>query len=187
MNNMTREEYLNQAGVELTKLFNAQGYEVPTFNVSCSWPGGGSSLKRIGECWPKSASDAGVNEVFISPLIADSIRALDILAHEMIHVVDDCTHGHRKEFSRIMKAIGLEGKPTATHAGERLHAEIEGIVSRLGEYPHEKLELNSPKKQQSRQLKAECTCCGAVWRMSAKWLEQVTACPVCRNNSVEIG
>lgn len=182
---MTREDYLNKGVSKLSPLFKAQGYDLPEVRVSCSWPGGGSARKRIGECWAQKASAAGVNEIFISPTVDDSIKALDILAHELIHAIDDCEHGHRKEFTRIMRAIGLEGKPTATVAGERLHGELVEIAATLGEYPHKKLTPNGPK-QKSRQLKASCNDCGAVWRMSAQWLVQVTVCPVCQSESISI-
>lgn len=178
-----REDYLNQGVAALAGLFQAKGYDLPSVNVSCSWPGGGSARKRIGECWPRSASKAKINEIFISPSIESSTQALDILAHELIHAIDDCKHGHRKEFTKIMRAIGLEGKPTATVAGERLHAELETITETLGEYPHKKLTPPGPK-QKNRQLKAVCVDCGAVWRMSSKWLTQVTVCPCCQSNEI---
>lgn len=182
---MNREEYLNAGVNELSVLFKAQGYDLPEVNVSCSWAGGaGKKQSTIGQCWPTELSGATINEIFISPAIEDSVRCLDILAHELIHAIDNCEHGHRKEFSRIMKDIGLEGKPTATHAGERLHAELSEIVSRIGEYPHKKLTAPAAK-QKSRQLKASCEC-GAVWRMSNQWIQQVTCCPVCQNEDVLI-
>ena len=182
---MTREDYLNKGVTELSILFATYGHTIPDVRVSCSWPGGGSARKCIGECWARKASAADVNEIFISPTVDDSIRALDVLTHELIHAVDDCEHGHRKEFTRIMRAIGLEGKPTATHAGQRLHGELSKIAATLGEYPHKKVTPAGPK-QKGRQLKAICNDCGAVWRMSNQWLQQVTACPVCRSSDVEL-
>lgn len=184
---MNRENYLSEGVQALTALvFEVQGYKVPPVQVSCSWPGGrGSKNKTIGQCWPKAASDASINEIFISPSIDDSVKALEILAHELIHAIDDCAHGHRKEFTSIMRAIGLEGKPTATHAGERLHDELKTIAANLGNYPHSKLTPSAPK-QKSRQLKASCGECGAVWRMSSKWLMLATSCPVCQSIDIVI-
>ncbi len=114
---MNREQYLTDGINHLSGLFLNIGYELPPVKVTCSWPGGGSAQSRIGECWPRQASKAGYNEIFISPLIDNPVRALDVLTHELIHAIDDCQHGHRKEFSRIAKAVGLEGKPTSTYAG----------------------------------------------------------------------
>lgn len=182
---MNREEYLIKATTELGYLFDRYDLELPPVAVSCSWPGGGSPNKRIGECWPRSRSAAGINEIFISPAIEDGVGALEILAHELIHAVDDCEHGHKGPFVAMMKKIGLEGKPTATHAGERLHEELTEIVELLGEYPHKKVTPAGPK-QKSRQLKASCDECGAVWRMSSKWLELATTCPCCQADSITI-
>lgn len=184
---MNRETYLEKGVKALTPLFAKHGYKLPPVKVSCSWPGGhGNKLKAIGQCWPRGASDANINEVFISPSISDSVRALDILTHELIHAIDDCQNGHRKEFSIIMRAVGLAGKPTATHAGERLHAELESIANKLGSYPHEKLNTANKRKQKSRQLKVSCTECGAIWRMSKTWIMQAKACPVCLSEEIEV-
>lgn len=183
---MNREEYLNNGVKALNALFKAQDYDLPDVRVSCSWPGGrGNKNKTIGQCWPCAASDAKVNEIFISPVIDDAVKALDVLTHELVHAIDDCTHGHRKEFTKIMRAIGLEGKPTSTNAGERLHAELVKIADKLGVYPHHKLNPSKPK-QKSRQLKASCNDCSALWRMSKKWLELSVCCPVCQSKSITI-
>jgi len=181
---MNREQYLTDCVNALTGVFT--GYILPPVNVSCSWPGGSSNRnKTIGQCWPRSASDAGINEIFISPTIDDPVSALEILCHELIHAIDDCEHGHRKEFTKIMRDIGLEGKPTATHASERLHAELTRIADKLGDYPHNKLTPNKPK-QKGRQLKALCGDCSAVWRMSGQWLQLATCCPVCQSTNIII-
>ena len=184
MNNNEREAYLVKGVEMLSPLFAANGITLPPVKVSCSWPGGGSKQTRIGECWPRKCSAAQINEIFISPSIENSVRALDILTHELIHAVDDCEHGHKGPFVSMMKAIGLEGKPTATIAGERLHGELQAIVDTIGEYPHAKLTAPGPK-QKSRQLKAWCEDCGAVWRMSSLWIQQAVTCPCCQSDSID--
>jgi predicted Zn-ribbon and HTH transcriptional regulator len=182
---MNREQYLTEC-VNALSISVFTNYTLPPVNVSCSWPGGrGSKNKTIGQCWARSASKALINEIFISPVVDKSIDAIDILTHELIHAIDDCEHGHRKQFTSIMRAIGLEGKPTATHAGERLHAELSKITDKLGDYPHSKLTPSKPK-QKSRQLKASCNDCGAVWRMSKQWLDQAKSCPVCQSTDISI-
>lgn len=180
---MNREQYLSECVNALSNVFT--NYTLPPVKVSCSWPGGGSARKRIGECWPRSSSKSGINEIFISPVIDTSVSAIEILVHELIHAIDDCKHGHRKQFTAIMRDVGLEGKPTATHAGERLHAELVKITDALGIYPHAKLAPVKPK-QKSRQLKASCDDCSAVWRMSKQWLDKATCCPVCTSEYITI-
>lgn len=183
---LTREEYLREAAYHIGFIFQRYAdVELPEFQVSCSWPGGGSANKRIGECWPRSWSGAGINEIFISPMIEDSVRALDILCHELVHAVDDCKDGHGPIFTKMARAIGLEGKPTATHAGERLHAELREIVDQLGPYPHKKL-TNNGKKQKNRQIKLQCSDCGAIWRMSRTVAQQASTCPCCQSDDIEI-
>jgi hypothetical protein len=179
VNYETREQWLN-AGVRALgeKVFAPAGYTLPAVKVSCSWPGGGSARKRIGECWARSASVAGINEIFVTPRIDQGMMALDVLAHELVHAVDDCEHGHRKPFVAIGKQIGLQGAPTTMCAGDALRAVLEAIIGELGPYPHAKLDLSTRKKQSTRNLKFTCGECGAVWRMTAKW--NVLYCPCCR-------
>jgi hypothetical protein len=165
----TREQWLVAAVAELDAVvFTPHHYPVPAVKVSCSWPGGGSARKRIGECWPTSYSAAGVNEIFISPRIADPVAALDILTHELVHAVDDCQHGHKGAFIRIGKQVGLQGKPTSMSAGEGLRSVLQDIARSLGTYPHATLDLSARKQQKNRHLKYECPECAAVWRMSSK-------------------
>jgi hypothetical protein len=72
-----------------------------------------------------------------------------------------------------MKDLGLEGKPTATHAGEELEAHLRSVVEGLDPYPHAALSLGTEeKKQTTRLLKIECPGCGYVCRTTAKWLAE---------------
>lgn len=78
---MTREEWLNLGVEALRRIFAEAGHTVPAkVRVSCSWPGGGSARKRIGECWASKSSAENYNEIFISPVVAEPVAALDILA-----------------------------------------------------------------------------------------------------------
>jgi len=76
-----------------------------------------SSRRVIGQCWSTQSSSAGVNEIFISPKLADPVEVLDTLTHELVHAVDNCKHKHGKEFKAIAKKIGLEGKMREASAG----------------------------------------------------------------------
>ncbi len=188
----TREQWLEAGVRELWLNFKQAGFELPAVKVSCSWPGGGSARKRIGECWKREMSKAKVNEIFVSPLIADPVQALDILAHELCHAVDNCEHGHKPPFVKIARAIGLEGKPTATHAGDKLRKDLEQIVKKIGKYPHATLDLSTRKKQSTRNLKCMCTDedCGCVWRMTQSWVDRAGTdlnCPVCGSLAVSEG
>jgi Zn finger protein HypA/HybF involved in hydrogenase expression len=185
---MNREAWLSTAADLLRPVFEAAGYTVPAVKISCSWPGGGAPSKRAGECWPRSYSAAGVNEIFISPAIADPIAALAVLVHEMVHAVDDCVSGHKKAFARAAKAVGLVGKPTTTQAGPDLLLRFAVVIARLGEYPHAKVSLADRKKQSTRMVKVECSDCGGVFRTTRKWLDAADhlTCPFCQSDAVKV-
>ena len=177
---MTREEWLNAFLNELRPWFKDRAeVEIPTdARVSVGFPGGGSARKRIGECWARKVSKDGVNEIFISPVLQDPARMGDVLVHEAVHAVDDCVSGHKGEFKRIAKDVGLEGKMTATRAGAELKAELDRIIALLPPLTHGALDLSTRKKQPTRLVKLECDCCGMILRTTAKWIEQ-TGTPNC--------
>jgi len=84
--------------------------------------------------------------------------------------------GHGKEFGRVARGVGLEGKLTATVAGEDLVTDFDAILESLGEYPHSSLDTSKLKKQTTRMIKVECEC-GIIYRMSRGAME----------NALEIG
>lgn len=193
----TREEWLMRAIEEMRTIFAEVGESIPPVAVSVGWPGGGSRNTRIGECWAASAATNHKAQIFISPMIEDAIEVLAVLAHELVHAIDDCQSGHRGRFAKIAKGIGLEGKMTATVAGAALKARLEGVAATLGDYPHGAIRLatarvtkpgeettteirtSGPKKQTTRMLKVECAQgSGYVVRMTRKWIEEVGT-PIC--------
>ena len=155
----------------------------PPVKVSCSWPGGGSARKRIGECWSRAASQAKVNEMFISPKLEDPARVVSVLVHEMAHAIDDCKNGHKAPFVAIGKSLGLTGKPTQMELPPELAAALaQAVIAKAGAFPHRRLDMSSRKKQSTRMIKCECGHCGAVWRMAGKTIAKVDgemSCPVC--------
>jgi hypothetical protein len=157
----TREEWLVAAIERLAPLFAALDEQLPTVRVSVGWPGGrGKKGSVIGQCWSSAASADKVAQLFISPVLADAARVLDVLAHELVHAIDDCESGHKGRFARIAKGIGLTGKMTATVAGDELKAKLDAISAELGPYPHAALAqgdgADGPKKQGTRMLKVVC-------------------------------
>ena len=186
----TREEWL-VAGVEaLRPLFEQVGEQIPAVQVSVGWPGGrGKKNSVIGQCWHKDASASGIAQIFVSPVLDDAVRVLDVLTHEIVHAIDENASGHKGRFAKIAKAVGLEGKMTATVAGEGLKDCLVKIAEGLGDYPHGAL-LNpgdgadGPKKQGTRMIKVACATPDDVTdvyivRMTRKWLDAVGApkCP----------
>lgn len=191
-----REEWMLAALPLFAKHFKAAGYEIPTVKLSCGWPhkGGTSEKKRcIGQAWAPEASSDGVAQIFISPWLADAVEPQGVLAtlvHEICHAVVGNINKHNKVFGKCARAVGLEGKLTATYAGEKLIAECKAWMEILGEYPHAKLDLTKAptKKQSTRMIKMECDQCGYVCRTSKKWLEEVgpAHCPKHGEMTVEL-
>lgn len=180
---MKREEWLSSATAELRELFKQHGVTIPELvRSSCGFPSKSAlsnKNRRIGECWSAKASADKHAEIFISPTISDSMRVLDILAHELIHACHP-GDGHGKLFKRTATAIGLEGKMTATVAGDKFKAWAQPVINRLGAYPHADLiPANAQKKQTTRMLKCYCVDCGYTVRVAGKWLEDMGAphCP----------
>jgi len=188
----TREEWLVAAVAALAPIFAAVEETLPEVRVSVGWPGGnGRKNSVIGQCWSTKVASDSVSQLFISPVLEDAVRVLDVLAHELIHAIDDCVSGHKGRFAKIAKAIGLTGKMTATVAGDDLKAELEKIAANLGDYPHAAIVnpgqgADGPKKQTTRMMKVECSeGSGYKARMTRQWLEEYGApfCP-CHNEQM---
>jgi hypothetical protein len=171
---VTREEWLLDA-IELLKEDFGPYAEIPEkLRVTCGWPsrGGRATKKKVlGECWKPECSEDGHTEVFIAPTLSDGLGVLDVLTHELVHAAVGCDQGHKGEFRTVAVAIGLEGKMTATVAGEDLLVRLREIETQLGEYPHAKLTPINKKTQGTRMLKLQCKECGWMARTSRKWMD----------------
>ena len=177
----TREDYLVQAVAELRPVFDALNHPLPAaIRVACGFPSNNARAAKnraVGQHWSGKASADGTHEILISPVIADPVRVLGILVHELAHAATD-GDGHKGRFPALVRALGLEGKPTATVEGDRFRAEYQSLLADLGEYPHAVLNAGVNRKVQStRMLKASCPCCGYTIRLSAKWAS--LGLPVC--------
>jgi hypothetical protein len=119
----------------------------------------------------------GVPQIFIHPVLTDGDRGpLPTLAHELAHAYLPVGTGHGRDFARLVQALGLAGKPTATLAGESFTTDMQAIAEVLGEYPHAALDVSNIKKQGTRMIKIECNNCGMITRTTAKWADLVNRC-----------
>lgn len=180
---MTREDWLHQAINKMRPMFRERGGIIPdNIRVSIGFPGGSrpNARKTIGQYWPAGAASDGVPQIFVSPVLNDPIRCLDVLTHELVHA---CTpgDGHGKQFGKLARALGLEGKLTATVAGTWLNSQLQALYVELGEFPHGSLDWNQRKKQGTRLNKVSCSDCGYTVRVTARWLE--IGAPLCPCNS----
>ena len=184
---ITREEWLVY-GVELLqdRVFKQADLEIPKdVKVACGFPSSNAKAGKnqaIGVCHPRSHSEDKVNEIFINPCESDSLRVLDVLAHELIHAIDDCKNGHKKPFKDMAVAIGLTGKMTATVASPELEEILQKMVVEIGKYPHAKIDTSQKKKQTTRQKKVECSSREGIFYTSRKHLQALSdysPCPFC--------
>lgn len=197
----TRELWLQRAIQAMKAVFEASGYTVPPIRVACGWPvrgGLGKKGRVLGECWSKDASSDGQQaQIFISPALCDDgsdpMGVLPTLVHEVVHAVVGHKASHNKVFGKCARAVGLEGKLTATNAGPELLEKCKGWYAALGAYPHSQLNgLEKGKKQSTRLLKSICNhergedTCGYTVRITQKWVDEVGAphCPL--HGSMEI-
>ena len=174
---MNREQWLNECIQKLRPEFEQFGHPLPAkIRASCSWPsksGLAVKKKRIGEAWSSKNSADQSCEVFISPVLKDPIEVAATLVHELVHCAIGVEEGHKGKFCRLAKALGLEGKMTATHASKELALHLQQLTEAIGPYPHAELtHSNAAKKQSCRLLKVVCEC-GCVVRMTRKWLDEV--------------
>lgn len=133
-----REAWLVQA----TKLLDAKFFVPNTHKLpekialSCGWCRGHANA--IGQCWCPTVSKNGTTNIFICPTRDEAVDVLQILLHELIHAAVGIACGHKGAFRFVAKALGLEGKMTATYVspGTPLYKLLEEIATVLGPYPH---------------------------------------------------
>lgn len=184
MKEMNREVWLQNAVTALTPIFESHGYKVPTVRVCPGFPSkNATSMKkrRIGECWSNESATDKLCQIFISPVLVDYTVVLATLVHEMVHAIVGIAAGHKSPFIKCAKAMGLEGKWTATHAGEALTKTFDGLKKTLGAYPHAELVPMQKHTQSTRLIKCMCADCGHTIRSTKKWIEAVGA-PICPCN-----
>lgn len=181
-----REQWLMNAVEVLRPLFKQHGYDSPVnVKVACGFPsrGGLSQRKRtIGQCWDHAQSEAKVFELFISPVIAEPVEVLAVLAHEMVHATVGLKAGHKGPFKRCATAIGLEGKMTSTTPGKAFTEFAKDSLKSIGEYPHGQLNASARlKKEGTRLIKCTCPQCGYTARTTRVWIDGPGApiCPAC--------
>jgi len=176
-----REGWLHAVADQLRPLFASHGAIVPVeVRFTCGFPSTrafSAKRQRVGECWSGETSADGHIEIMISPVLDDPMRVAGVLAHELVHATG--RHGHGRLFAKLAKAIGLEGRMTATTEGEAFKRTVAPILEEVGPYPHAELSKAVRPKQGTRLLKLQCPICPYTVRIARKWLTEVgpPACP----------
>lgn len=178
-----RETWLQNATVELSKLFVDHGYDAPVAHVSVGWPSnGGLSVKKqvIGQCWKPETSEDGVSHIYISPVLHKAQDVLSTLLHELVHAWDRGQSGHKGRFIEAAKDVGLVRPWTATSPGPELALTLADISATLGEYPHSRLKPSMVERKVAKtyMVKVQCPESGYVIRTTQKWLDLYGA-PLC--------
>ena len=109
--------------------------------------------KTLGQCFSPTCTFDGTIHVVLSVAHVDAVTTLETLVHELLHAAlpDNVKHGAK--FKEGMKALGLEGKATATYAAPELRLMLEKIVEELGDYPHKPLKPVERKKSEKAAAK----------------------------------
>lgn len=155
----TREAWLIAACRPLGEIVREAGAACPPVAVSIGFPRGrGGASTKIGQCWAGSVCADGRPAIFVSPILDDPVRILDVLLHELIHAAVGLEHGHRGRFAAVAKACGLIGKPSATTAGEGLKLRLNAIADALRPLPHAALTVGDAPRAGSRLRLYECEC-----------------------------
>jgi hypothetical protein len=184
-NKITRELWLQNAVDLVSPIFKNKGYTIPKVQVSCGFPSTGNKSKHVGQCWGRSSTNDGTNQLFISPVLDEPVQVLDTLVHELVHAVDDCAHHHGPEFKKIATDVGLQGLMREASAGPWLQEQLTGIVRQLGKYPHSKINLaHSSSKKTGPRPRAKCKKCGYEVTPLKKWLYMGP--PLCPKHTTEM-
>lgn len=180
----TREAWLLACADKLRPLFERAGAAWPKFRVTMSEI---SQREIVGRCYSPRVSQDNTAEIVIRLDQTKPEKLAGILAHELAHASVGVAHGHRRPFVRLVRAIGLDGKPTATHPGPKFKEDLREDLLALGPFPGARLDLfahlpaedSTHKKEGTRLLKVTCPACGYVCRVTAKWiLVGLPLCPI---------
>jgi hypothetical protein len=168
---MTREQWLNKIVTQARPMFKAAGKPLlKNVRVAIAPPRGRGN--SIGTCWSSECSKDGGCEIWVSAELNDPMRIADTLVHELCHAALPTGTGHKKPFADLATAMLLEGKPTATVASAEFKRVWKPILKKIGKYPGVAFSAPTGAKQGTRLIKAECDCCGFVFRTTQKWIDQ---------------
>lgn len=181
-----RQDWLERVVKALRPYFKERGYEVPdNVRISIGFPRGAHGRGRaIGQCWYAEGSDDEHNEVFISPelgqvkkadkakLLERSVLVVGTIVHELCHTIGGPKAGHKRAFREIATAVGLEGKMTATTAGDDVADWTKEFCKKHGTFPAGRLNPKMRVVQSTRMIKCTCETCGMIARSTRKWIKE---------------
>ena len=171
---MTREEWLRRFVRRARPVFEADGLTIP----ERLFVGVGLLDRRaVGRTYSDKLSSVGAVEITVEQTRDSTVEVAGTLVHELIHASG--IHGHRRDFAKAGRQLGLCGKPRSMRFDQALPEWAETIVEMIGPYPPGTLQHPPREKRQTtRMLKVECQACGMIWRASRSALDgKRLACP----------
>jgi hypothetical protein len=153
----------------------ALAYSFPTRGAAVGHGGG-----TIGQCISAKLEGSAAGEqalIVVHPSQWSSdLAVLAVLAHEMAHAATPGA-GHGAPFVRLVRRMGLDGKPTATVPGESFKRAAEQLRAALPPFPAGSLTITR-KVAGTRMRLFECACVPAV-KVRAARDELPWACTEC--------
>jgi hypothetical protein len=186
----TREAWMLAAVDAMRPWFVEVGSKVGPVAISVGWPGGRGSKKGVrGQCWASHTTANKLPAIFVSPDQSDPFTIAGIILHEMDHAADDGHSGHKGEFAKVAKTLGfLPPWTSSEQKTPELTKRLKALLKVLGTFPHGAITdkthgltgqgPTAPPVQTTRMLKVQCTACGCIIRMTAKWIEDA-GLPTC--------
>lgn len=155
-----------------------------------------SGSHAIGLCYPKGWANDNYRKIEIDRETSDTIKVLEIVAHEVAHSLCDEMEGHKGNFVKLVfDVFKLGGIPTATSPTNAFKQLINNWLEINGTYPHVAF-TDRGRKQTTRMVKIACIdmgCAGAtkksleqgfgtIFRLSSSVVfknADFLCCPVC--------
>ena len=142
------EAWLDEACQLISKGFKQRGYEVPKVRVLFGFTTSGHDNRKslgnhLGECLSKKWTEDETIVITVTPLAERTIDALSVLAHELVHAIDNCQNDHGGDFLNLAKALGFDviefNKKKEIVLSKLLHEEFSAYEQILGRFPLLKL------------------------------------------------
>lgn len=183
----TADAWLQAAVTRLSPVFEDKGFTLPSVRVHLGWTSVGRRGSGVGECWPRSSVEDGINAIFITTQMKSPVDVLDVLVHELVHAEDDCTHKHGKQFAHIAKKGGMVGLPwRSAGAGSALLEELKQISKELGQLSCSLISQPAPQGREMKSGRVLCPKCGYTCRTLSEWNPQgAPLCPQHRERLIE--
>jgi hypothetical protein len=157
-----REAWLRRAADQFrTMIEQVSGIQVPDFRVAMGY--GAHRFERYVPAitYPRTDDEKGLNQVYISPKLSDTMDVLLALLHSMIHVALESKgaegwEGHGSAFAEHSMRLGFDGDAKAIPS-PGLAAEMITIAAALGEFPHGALKAARTPVEKSAETQALVT------------------------------